>query len=157
MGRLLATVGSTGELGTIANWEQHNFPAAFEKPAEALRKLLGGELPAEAGMGAAYEGPLRIIVPTARAAREAGEALKIKVIVLAAMAPQEVTLAWRPLGGEKYATVPLRNVGRSVYEVELPASDGDAEYYIRAVSREGEAVFPPTAPALNQTVIINPR
>ena len=157
MGRLLATVGTTGELGTIANWEQHNFPAAFEKPAEALRKLLGGELPAEAGMGAAYEGPLRVIVPTARAVREAGESLKIKVIVLAAAAAPEVTLAWRPLGGGKYAIVPLRKVGRSVYEVDLPASDGDVEYYIKAVSRESEAVFPATAPAINQTVIINPR
>ena len=158
MGALLAVAGTTGELGTIANWEQHNFPAAIEKPGEALGKLLGGELPPEAKLASAYEGPLRIIVPTLRTAREAGESLKLKVIVLATTPPQEATLFWRELGaGAKFRAVPLRNVARSVYEAELPPSAGDVEYYIRAVARESEAVFPVTAPAIAQTVIVLPR
>ncbi len=157
MGRLLAVVGTTGEMGTIANWEQHNFPAAFEKPAEALGKLLGSEMPPEAMLASAYEGPLRVIVPTARTAREAGEVLKLKVIVLAATPPREAALFWRELGRGKFQPIPLRNVARGVYTVELPASARDVEYYIRAAARESEAVFPPTAPALNQTVIVLPR
>jgi hypothetical protein len=157
MGALLATAGTTGELGTIANWEQHNFPAVIDKPGDALRKLLGAELPPEASLASAYEGPIRIIVPTVRPGRDAGESLKLKVIVLAAAPPQDVTLFWRALGGSRFEAIPLRNIARSVYTVELPASAGDVEYYIRAAGREGDALFPATAPALNQTVIIIPR
>jgi hypothetical protein len=157
MGHLLATAGTTGELGTIANWEQHNFPAAIEKPGEVLRKLLGANLPTEANLAGAYGGPLRIIVPTVRTSREAGEALKLKIIVLAANPPQETALYWRELGSAKFQAVPLRKIARSVYAAELRASGGDIEYYVKASAREGDAYFPSTAPALNQTVIILPR
>jgi len=157
MGYLLATAGTTGELGTIANWEQHNFPAAIEKPGEVLRKLLGADLPTEANLARAYEGLLRIIVPTVRTSREAGEALKLKIIVLAANPPQDAVLYWRELGGPNFQAVPLRKNARSVYAAELPASEGDIEYYVKASAREGDAYFPSTAPALNQTVIVLPR
>ncbi len=33
---LLATVTNPGELGTVANWEQHNFPDILDKPGEEL-------------------------------------------------------------------------------------------------------------------------
>jgi hypothetical protein len=157
MGDLLATAGTTGELGTIANWEQHNFPAVVEKPGEVLRKLLGADLPVEANLGGAYEGPLRIIVPTVRTSREAGEGLKLKVIVLAATPPQDAVLHWRELGGAKFQEVPLRKIARSVYAAELPASEKDIEYYVKASTREGDVYYPSTAPALNQTVIVIPR
>jgi len=152
MGCLLATAGTIGELGTIANWEQHNFPAAVEKPGEVLRKLLGADLPAEANLAGTYEGPLRIIVPTVRTSREAGEPLKLKIIVLAAAPPPDAALYWRELGCGKFQAIPLRKIARSVYAAELPASGKDIEYYVKVTAREGDVYFPSTAPALTQTV-----
>ena len=80
---LLATVSTTGELGTIANWEQHLLPGAWERPEADLVKMLGSDVPAECVLPRAYDGPLRVIVPAVRTSLEAGEALALKVLVLA--------------------------------------------------------------------------
>ena len=155
-GSLLATVSNTGELGTIANWEQHNMPDSIEKPGEELKKLLNSELPPEARLSSAYEGPARIAVPTLRPSLEAGESLKLKVIILAQNPPQDAALYWREMGKGKYQVVPLQKVARSVYSVTLPALSADIEYYIKARTGEQDIVFPVTAPALNQTIVLIP-
>jgi hypothetical protein len=154
MGNLLASAGTTGGLGTIANWEQHNVPVSIEKPGEELAAMLGGPLPPEAELPRAYEGPGRIIVPAARTAIAAGEDLILKIIVLSATPVEEAVLEWRKLGRGKYRRIPLENVGRSVYRAVLPAPASDIEYFLRARSREGEWKFPATAPAIPQTVVI---
>ena len=97
--RLLATVSTTGELGTVANWNQHNLPGLLTKPGEELVKLLGEPLPAEARPARNYNGPARVIVPTVRTSVAANEALKVKVIVLSESAPRTANLYWRTLGG----------------------------------------------------------
>jgi hypothetical protein len=154
---LLATAGTMGELGTIANWEQHNLPEAIEKPGEALKKILGIErLPVEAELPRSYEGPPRIIVPVVRPSLGAGESLALKVIILDASPPEHASLHWRALGKGKFKAVPLRRLARSVYQADLPAPGEDFEYYISARVREGDIVFPTTAPKLNQTVVIMP-
>jgi hypothetical protein len=156
-GSLLATVSNTGELGTIANWEQHNMPDSIEKPGEELKKLLNAELPPEARLSSAYEGPARIVVPTLRPSLEAGESLNLKVIILAQNPPQDAALYWREMGKGKYQVVPLQKVARSVYSVTLPALSADIEYYIKARTGEQDIVFPGTAPALNQTIVLIPK
>jgi hypothetical protein len=157
MGRLLATVGNTGELGTIANWEQHLFPPSLERPGEELVELLGSDLPAEAVPSTAYEGPARIIVPTVRTSLEEGESLKLKAIVLAEEPPAEATLNWREMGKGAFKAVSLEHVARGVYKIDLPAPATDIEYYLKAVISGGEVVFPATAPSLSQTVVIVPK
>ena len=54
---LLATVSTTGELGTVANWNQHNLPGLLTKPGEELAKILGEPLPADAQLTQSYHGP----------------------------------------------------------------------------------------------------
>jgi hypothetical protein len=46
--RLLATISNPGELGTVANWNQHNLPSLLLKPGEELAKILRAPLPPEA-------------------------------------------------------------------------------------------------------------
>jgi hypothetical protein len=156
-GCLLATVGNTGELGTIANWEQHNLPGSIEKPGEEIKKLLNADLPPRARLSNAYEGTLRIVVPSVRTSLEAGENLTLKVIILAQDPPQDAALHWRELGKGKFQAVPLRKIARGVYSVIVPAVDKDIEYYIQARAGGQDVVYPVTAPALNQTVVIIPR
>ena len=85
----------------------------------------------------------------------AGETLRLTVIVLGAK-PQAAELCWRPLGGDAMAKVPLAHVARGVYTVTLPAEavKADFEYYVRAEAGGKSLVFPPTAPAMNQTVVV---
>jgi hypothetical protein len=155
---LLATVSTTGELGTVANWNQHNLPGLLTKPGEELANLLGEPLPAEAQPARRYRGPMRIIVPTVRTSLPANEALKLKVIILSGGPVRAATLCWRKLGEHRFEQVPLELVARGVYFVQLPArAKADLEYYIQ-VEAEGDkpVYFPATAPKVNQTVVTDP-
>jgi hypothetical protein len=151
---LLATVSTTGELGTIANWEQHLLPGAWEKPGAELQKILGAEAKNEAFLSKVYLGSPRIIVPALRGSLDPGEKLKLKVIILGKGQPVSAELHWRGIGKGKFAPLALEKVNRGVYTVTLPVADADIEYYIQ-VAVDGRTVFfPSTAPALNQTVIV---
>ena len=153
---LLATVSTPGELGTVANWNQHNLPGLLKRPGEELAKILGEPLPANAQPTQSYHGPMRIIVPTTRTSVAASESLKLKVIILAETPPHAATLCWRKLGVGRFAKIPLQLVARGVYSVQLPAgAKDDFEYYIQAEPERGQPVcYPATAPKLNQTVVI---
>ncbi len=158
---LLATVSTPGELGTVANWNQHNLPGLLDKPGEELAKILGEPLPADAQPGREYRGPMRIIVPTLRTSLAANEALRLKVIVLSEAPPRQAALYWRKLGQRSFARLPLEHVERGVYTVELPpAANDDLEYYLQAEPTRGQGQpvrFPATAPRLNQTVVVTAR
>jgi len=157
---LLATVSNTGEMGTIVNWEQHLFPSLLERPGEALAKVLGEPLPADAMPVSAYMGPARMFVPEVRTSVSVGEPLNLKVIVLAARPPSGGTLYWRPMGSGDYARVPLTHVARGVWSVQIPSEASRTEsyeYYIEVLTQSGrELHFPATAPRLNQTVVVAP-
>jgi hypothetical protein len=152
-GFLLATVSSPGELGTVANWEQHLLPALMHRPGADLEKALGKEMPPQGRLPQSYDGPPRVIVPVVRTVLSAGEALNLKVIVLAKGKPAEAALYWRELGKGEYAAVPLQNVARAVYRVSCPEIDKDLEYYLKVVVGSDEVCFPPTAPLISQTVV----
>jgi len=154
---MLATVGNPGEMGTVANWEQHILPGLLEKPGVELATFLGEDLPADAQPSRGYEGPLRVIVPTLRTSATAGETLTLKVIILASDRAREAALYWRALGAREFTRVVLTHVARGVYSVKFPsaAMKDDIEYYIKAIPAGDDPVyFPATAPNLNQTVVV---
>jgi len=155
-GSLLATVGTTGELGTIANWEQHLLPGAWERPEAELAKKLGRPVPADCVLARTYDGPLRVVVPAVRTALEAGEPLALEVLVLSKEPPARADLFWRPMGRGAYGRVPLAHKARGVYAATLPPPGGAIEYYVEAEAGGGIARFPVTAPDLAQTIIVLP-
>jgi hypothetical protein len=154
---LLATVSTTGELGTIANWEQHLLPGAWERPEAELAALAGGRLPAGLALSTAYNGLARIVVPAVRSSLEAGEALSLRALVLSKVPPSSVELAWRPLGRGPFRRLPFRHQARGVFTAVLPAPPGSIEYYVEAKAGAETAIFPATAPALCQSVIVLPK
>jgi len=158
---LLATVSNPGELGTVMNFEAHNFPGLLNRPGEELAKLLGEPLPADAQLPSTYTGPTRVIVPTVRTSVAAGEPLDLKVLILATTTPRDAALHWRTMGQGRFHTLPLSHRARGVHTVRLDAraADVDAfEYYVEVIPASGPAVrFPATAPQLNQTVVVAPR
>jgi hypothetical protein len=153
---LLATVTTYGELGTVTNWQQHLLPDLLTKPGQELAKILGEELPADAMPSKQYPGEPRIIVPTVRTSLVAGEPLELTVILPGAKAA-DAALYWRALGSSQFAKVPLVHTARGVYTVTLAAeaAKADFEYYVRAAGDGGAPlVFPATAPASCQTVVV---
>ncbi len=120
-----------------------------------LAEALGAPLPEAAAVRKTYSGPARITVLTVRSLASKGETLNLKVIALHPQGIEEGVLFWRPLGEREYRRVPLVHVARAVYRAALPAAS-DLEYYIVArTSGEKRLVWPPTAPVLNQTVVVH--
>jgi hypothetical protein len=125
--RLLANVDTAGELGNIANWEQHLLPALFGKDTK---------------MPLDYRGPLRVFIPTIREVVAKGENLAINASVLSKKPIQKIELSWRPLGIGKFRVVAMRPVNRGVYRTTLEIND-DIEYRITVVDEAGnKAQFP---------------
>ncbi len=153
----LATVSTPGELGTVANLEQHvrtqlRFLTAHD---EQLTAWLGRPLPEQVELRSDYAGPARIIVPTKRTLVDTGERLALKAIVLDNAPAESVTVHWRPLGAKSFRELSLNHVARGVYEVTLPGAADDFEYYIAARTAQGkDLVWPATAPAANRTVVV---
>jgi hypothetical protein len=161
---LLASITTTGGMGTVANWQQHLLPSLLTQPGKELADILGEPLPAEAMPSDFYDGPPRLIVPTARASLRAGEDLRLKIIFVGRASPHDgragtLALHWRPLGKGTFERMPLEHVARGVYSVRIPASriTDDIEYYVQASVGADTLRFPATAPAMNQTVVVMPK
>jgi len=158
MEHLYGTVSTRGELGTVANWQQHLLPRVLEQPAREIEQALGRELPADARPGRDYVGPERLVVPAARTALETGEPLRLEAIVLSAAKARSVQLAWRPMGTGAWMTLPFAHVDRGVWRVGLPSPGDDFEYAVEAVSAAGAALqVPPGGRDAPRTVVLVPR
>jgi hypothetical protein len=118
--------------------------------------MLGTDLPSSVLLSSAYGGPLRIFVPAVRTSLEAGEALKIKAVVLSEGTPDSAAVRWREMGRGEFRSVPLEHKARGVYVATIPPPAGAIEYYVEVKAGGETALFPATAPALSQTVIVLP-
>jgi hypothetical protein len=153
----LAAVDTPGEIGTVANIEQHSRGTLKFLTAQddLLTQALGSALPQETVVSKAYVGPARIIVPTVRTQVNKGEALQLKVIVLDKELPNSVSINWRPLGKSNFSKLILRNTGRATYEADFPPSESSFEYYVTAETSDGHTLtWPATAPKISQTVVV---
>jgi hypothetical protein len=152
-----AACDTPGELGTIANLEQHNRRQMhlLDGHDEDIAAALGTPLPAEAMPSARFDGAPRIIVPTVRTSVAAGEKLQLKIMVLDGDLAQFVALQCRQLGTGAWQTIEAKHVARAIWSVTFPAATADFEYQVIATTATGaKLVWPATAPERNQTVIV---
>ncbi len=155
---LQATIKTTGSMGVVANWQQHNIPTHIEEPGKELAQILGEDLPEEALPGKEYPSDVQLIVPTVRTSLMANEPLRLKIILLGDQA-NEASIFWKPLAGKSYQNQELAHVSGGIYTVTLAPESipEDFEYYIEVKSKGNETfVFPATAPSMNQAVVIMP-
>lgn len=156
---LLSALGTTGEMGTVANLEQHNFFMLnlLQKYDSLMTSISGQDLPAEAQPWKDYRGPERIIVPAVRTLLEKGEGLSMKVIILENSSEANADLYWRPIGENTFRKNKLIHLSRGVYTLHLKQKElnnRDFEYYIEAGTPSGKILrFPVSAPQINQTVL----
>ena len=140
---------NVSDLGDIMNLEVVNWKQLMmNKHDAALEAGLGNALPADANPSQTYNGDAFIKVLAPRTQVYDGEALKIKVVAMGVSSP---LLKYRTLGATSWDTISLTNVGRSVYEVTIPAQTEDYEYYLES----GSTVYPVTAPDIPATVVVS--
>jgi hypothetical protein len=144
---------SAADLGAIIHHEIVNWYMLVEQETDRdLKDGLGTGLPSDAYPTSNYLGSAFVKVVPALTQVNDGEALTLKVIIMDNAS--SATLYYRSLGGGSYTSTPLTNIARGVYEVTIPAQADDYEYYIEAQTAIGNAKFPVTAPAINQTVVV---
>jgi hypothetical protein len=156
IGWQVAATDTPGELGTLANLEQHSRKELKLLTADdaELEKAMGEPLPDVAALSKTYTGPARLAVPTVRTLAARNETLNIKVFALDRQPVVSVKLCWRPLGAGAFEEMPLKREARAVYFAQLKVR-ADVEYYIQAETIAGkQLVWPATAPQLNQTVLM---
>lgn len=153
----VAAADTPGELGTIANLEQHSRTHAkwLTGLDGELTKLLAQPLPMECAPAMVHKGPTKLTVLTIRSSVTKGETLTLPIIALDKQPMKSVCVRVRPLGGRWWKTIPAEHIGRAVYRAKLPAAQDDFEYQVLAKTAAGTScVWPATAPALNQTVVV---
>jgi hypothetical protein len=160
---LLATVSTTGAMGTVTNWQQHLLPELLIKPGEELAGLLGEPLPEDAVPPKRLELKPRLVVPVVRTMLTAGEQLDLDFAVLGAEVRTALATVY-PLGsrGSTASADALpadrSDPDRGCYSVRLPieaAFGGDFEYYLAVTTKDGRTLyFPPGAPERMQTVVV---
>jgi hypothetical protein len=156
---LLATVSTPGEMGTVANLEQHskNHLQLLTRHDSLMTAILGRPLPDSVKPDKKYHGSFRIIVPTKRTLLQENEHLILKVIVLSREPVKTVKMNWRPLGSRSFQTIRAKHLARGVYTIKLNSEtigNQDFEYYIDVKTKETDGLFPVTAPDINQTVVV---
>ena len=152
---LLDTISNPGELGTVANWQQHVFPLLLDPSEKAITEATGEPLSGRATLPRTYPGEPRLIVPVVRTSLDAGESLQLHAVIAGVDRPV-VVCHWRPLGDARFQALPLTHVARGVYQAVLAAQDipADFEYYLEVATGRKTLRFPATAPELNQTVVL---
>jgi hypothetical protein len=152
---LMKTISTTGELGTMANWQQHDYAQYIYIPGKEFEKITGKKLPESCWPSNKDLNINRIIVPTLRTTLRKGEDLKLKVLI-----PGDnvisATLYWKPFGKTRYFDAELKNINRAVWFVSIPSHDliEDFEYFIEVKSTSGTMKYPSSHPDRNQTVVV---
>jgi hypothetical protein len=156
----IAGASSSGELGTIANLEQRSriHQKLLDKHDRFLADTLGEALPDTSTPSRSYSGPARIVVPTLRTSAGPGEAVRLRVLLVASQPPEGAVLCWRSVGEAAYRRIPLQAVSRWVNEVALPPLDPRApiaEYHIEATLDGKAARWPASDSGRDQTMVLS--
>lgn len=153
---LLVTVSTKGDLGTVANWQQHIRDVSLERPAARIENLMGKSLPDECRPTDRLLDVRRMIIPTVRNTLRRGESLNLTALFYGP-SPEKVSVRWRRLGRSEFQKLEFKHVARNVYSVSIPAVKipDDFEYCVEASGKAGgRHLFPPTAPVMYQTVVV---
>ncbi|WPQ63286.1 alpha-glucuronidase family glycosyl hydrolase [Chitinophaga sancti] len=152
MTALLQTVSTTGEMGMIANIEQHNMQRMqYLTRYDSLIAAARGGVPPLV-LSKEYKGPARVVVTTKRTMLNAGESLDFRVRVLSGKAVKGVKLYWKELGGKAFSSEAVEREGANVYKVHVGEKKTDFEYYIKVEIAGGESLRYPEAG--NRTVVV---
>ena len=176
---VLGFISGPGDLGVITSLMDGfllpnqtmlpNAPSVLNlTAAQELSEWLGAALPSEAYPNQSFTGDRRIVVPAVRTRLEAGEQLKLVVMLLLQDADviQNVTCHYKPFGSEydtavlELLKVPNSSPTANVFSAQLPELDDDFSYFLQVhlVSNNGASEFdlfwPPGAPSTGQTIVV---
>jgi hypothetical protein len=154
---LLQTVNTTGEMGTVANLEQHSLGSLrLLNAQDSLITAITGKPVPPVNLAHNYSGLTRLIITTKRTLLSSNEDLNLKVRVLSNQSISNATIFWRPLGKGSFTSKSLTHLARNVYSGLISSSDvqnKSFEYYV-TVSAGTMQLRYPKLPDAKQTVVV---
>ena len=152
---LSRTISSRGELGTVANWQQHVMTFSVWMPGHEIERLTGAPLPENCWPSPKSLLEPRIIVPTVRTALRRGEDLRLEVL-LPGCDVRSARIHWKGLAGKSVSTLDLARVTRSVWVAHVPPAElnDDFEYFIEVKTPDQTLRYPAGAPERTQSVVV---
>lgn len=156
---LLQTVSTTGEMGTIANLEQHNMQQMrYLVRYDSLLSASSGELVQPVQLTKEYKGQSRLILTTKRTLLHPGEDLNFRVRVLSSDKISDVSIFWKSLGSDTtFKQKQIECEAANVYKLNLPANSFQSqsmEYYIIAKLASGQTIKYPAGKNTTQTLVV---
>jgi hypothetical protein len=149
-----AIIATRNDQGQLASMQNKFVRIALERLRLSIKEFLG-ELPAS--MDAAYDSAvssdqaneLRLFVPTRPSLLNAGDSVRIYIVVPGQASVTDVRLSTRRRGDTAWSVVAAEHAGRSVYAAQLgpfQAKDATIEYYASAPGKNATMTSPPQAP-----------
>lgn len=155
---LLAAVNTTGEMGTIANLEQHNIEklnclGKYDSliSSELKTKLKPIVLPKE------YKGESRIIVTAKRTLLFDNECFKLRIRILTSEKIRSVVFCYKNLGTTFYKKRKFEWEGANVFKLSFQPQeqkDKSFEYFVRVNLGNGKHLLYPMLENKTQTVVV---
>lgn len=158
MTHLLQTVNTTGEMGTIANIEQHNMEQMrFFVKYDSLISVASGNQVTPASLTKEYAGPSRLVITTKRTLLHPGEDLSMRIRILTSSKISSVNIYYKALGTKSFIQKAIDHEGGNVYKLNLSANEfkgQDLEYYVDVKLSSGEQLKYPAGDNTTQTVVV---
>lgn len=149
-----AVVATRNDQGQLASMQNKFVRIALERMRLSMKEFLG-ELPPSvnaayaAAIAPADTGTVRLFVPTRPSLLNAGESVRIYIVLPGQATTTEVKLFIRRLGDQQWKIIAADHDGRSVYSAQLGPFQGKGhtiEYYASAQSGIETITSPPQAP-----------
>jgi hypothetical protein len=154
MTHLLETVNTTGEMGTIANIEQHNMQQMrFLVRYDSLIGAAVGQSVTPAALSKNYTGASRLVVTTKRTLLHPGEDLNMRIRILTSSDITAAIIYSKPLGAKSFEQKAIEHEASNVYKLNLPVKQ-DLEYYIEVKLASGEKLKYPVGDNTTQTLVV---
>jgi hypothetical protein len=150
-----AIIATRNDQGQLASMQNKFVRIALERLRLSIKEFLG-ELPASmdaaytAAISPAHANEMRLFVPTRPSLLNAGESVRIYIVLPGQASITEIKLYTRRFGDSQWKVVAADRAGRSVYAAQLgpfDASDTTIEYYAAGPGDAATMTSPPQAPA----------
>ncbi len=151
---LISSITTWGGLGNVANWQQHIIPFQIHSHADQIKQYTADTAWIKDLYSADLKELSRIIVPQPQHIIETGKDYTVRAIFFN-MIPDDPRIYWRPIGSGKYESSGLKKLSQTYWEATIPSEKitDDFEYYIQG-DKNGDFIFPVTAPEINQAVVL---
>lgn len=155
---LLQTVSTTGELGTLANLEQHNMERMkYLSKYDSLINSVSQTPTSPVTLTKEYEGPSRIILSTKRQLLLPNEDLNLRIRILTSDNIKSVVFHHKIFKGKFFSSKTIEKETGNIYKLKLSAdviNQNNFEYYITVNLSSGEELRYPSPTDQLQTVVI---